>query len=34
MQEEELPELRTTGVDFHPVIALPEVYEVYDFSRG
>ncbi len=26
--------LRTEGVRFHPVIRLPEAYEIYDFSKG
>jgi murein DD-endopeptidase MepM/ murein hydrolase activator NlpD len=28
------PPLRTTGIHFHPVIPLPEEYEIYDFSEG
>ena len=30
----DLPPLRTDGIRFHPVIPLPEEYEVYDFSEG
>ena len=26
--------LRTNGVEFHPVIHLPDAFEIYDFSRG
>jgi len=28
------PPLRTDGLSFHPVIRLPEEYEIYDFSEG
>ena len=30
----DLPHLDTDGIQFHPVIDLPDGYEVYDFSRG
>lgn len=30
----DLPPLHTDGILFHPVIPLPEEYEVYDFSEG